>query len=90
MRVGYPPTRARGAACGAIDLTDARSPHASSSIPKSLGVEIVQTVNREYLLHRLLEVIFEPDEVHLVLFDIHVAGAVVLVAGLADGADIAR
>ena len=51
-------------------------------------MEIIQLLDGEYLLHGAFEIIFEPDEMHFVLLDKYVAGLVVLIPGLSNGADI--
>ncbi len=58
------------------------------SVLQPFGVEIIQTVDREDLFHGLLEVVFESDEVHFVLFDIHVTGSIVFVSRLPNRTDI--
>ena len=51
-------------------------------------MEVIQLLDGEDLFHGAFEIVFEPDEMHLVFLDEYVTGPVVLIPGLSDGADI--
>ena len=59
-----------------------------SSALEAFCVKIIQLLDSENFLHGAFEIIFKPHEMHLVFFDEHIAGPVILIPGLSDGTDI--
>lgn len=51
-------------------------------------MEIVELIDLVYFAHSRLEIVLQPDEMHAVVFQINIAGAVILIPWLAYGAYI--